>query len=193
MKAKGFWCLLILSLVMMLGACAPAAAPEAPPLVGCKAELSAIYPMKSGGDFLVITPTFTIQNPNPYLVSVEGLTYKVDTGEGAGAYGEIPYRYSIPAGEEITLEASAPLVFMDFVLEGLMNRGLTKTQAGGIGAAVWKGLGGTKPALVPQEAWDMLPARPVTYSVETTIITRAQGMEEWESATGTWPPPGAAE
>ena len=196
MRAKTFWSILVLSLVMLLGACAPAAAPEAPPLVGCKAEVSDISLLpnvsplvgKAGSDLLGIKMVFTISNPNPYQVSVDSLTYKLDTGEGILIYDETPYRYFIPAGEEITLQGAGTLLLMDIFMEYYMNKGLAKAQAMGVAAMVWKGLGGVRPALIPEEAWDGLPAKPVTYSFETSIYTRAQGTQKWESVKGEWPP-----
>jgi len=197
MKVKVFWSILVLSLVMLLGACAPAAAPEVPPLVGCKAELSDISLLhtgsagagnKAGADLLGIRVEFTISNPNPYQVSVDGLTYKLDTGEGQVVYEEIPYRYFIPAGEEITLLGAGSLLWMDIFLDKFMNQGLPPPAAVGVSVPVWKGLGGIRPAMVPEAAWDALEAKPVTYSFETSIYTKAQGMQKWESVKGEWPP-----
>ena len=196
MKVQAFWSILVLTLVMLLGACAPAAAPEAPPLVGCKAEVADISLLpnvsplvgKAGSDLLGIKMVFAISNPNPYQVSVDSLTYKLDTGEGIVIYQEIPYRYFIPAGEEVTLQGAGTLLLMDMFMEYYMNAGLSKAQAMGVAAAAWKGLGGARPALVPEEAWDMLPAKPVTYSFETSLYTRAQRMQAWESVKGDWQP-----
>jgi len=196
MKVKVLWSILVLSLLILLGACAPAAAPEAPPLVGCKAEITDISLLpnvsplvgKAGSDLLGIKMVFTISNSNPYQVSVDSLTCNLDTGEGIVIYEQMPYRYFIPAGEEITLQAAGSQLFMDIFMEYYMNEGLAKAQAGGVAAAVWKGLGGVRPAIIPQEAWDMLPAKPVTYSFETTLYTRAQGMQAWESVKGEWQP-----
>ena len=196
MKVKAFWSILVLSLVLLLGGCAPAATPaETPPLVGCKAEVSDIYLLQpglpllgiqGGSDLLGLIMEFTISNPNPYQVSVEGLTYKLDTGQGADFYEEIPYRYFIPAGEEITLQGVGSLFWMAICMDKLMNKGLSAGQSVGAAVPVWKGLGGIRPGMVPKEAWDALEAQPVTYSFETSIYTRAQGMQAWESVKGEW-------
>jgi hypothetical protein len=197
MKVKAFWSILVLSLAMLLGACAPAAAPEAPPLVGCKAEISDISLLRSGSplagfsagaDLLGIRAEFTISNPNPYQVSVDGLTYKLDTGEGSVVYDEIPYRYFIPAGDEITLQVAGTLLWMDIFMEKFTVLGLAPPMAVGVSVPVWKGLGGIRPEMVPEAAWDALEAKPVAYSFETSIYTRAQGTQKWESVKGKWPP-----
>jgi hypothetical protein len=196
MKVKAFWGILMLTLVMLLGACAP----TAPPLVGCKAELSQISLLRSGSplagytagsDLLAIKAVFTISNPNPYEVGIEGLTYRLDTGQGPIVYDEIPYRYFIPAGEKITLEGTGTLLFMDIFMEKFMIQGLSKAMAAGVSIPIWKGLGGIKPEIIPKEVWDALPAKPVTYSYETSIYTKAQGMQAWQSVKGVWPPPSA--
>ena len=193
MKVKIFCSILVLSLVIVLGACAPAA----PQLVGCKAELSNISLLRSGSpgagykagsDLLAIKAVFTISNPNPYEVSIEGLTYRLDTGEGPIVYDEMPYRYLIPAGEKITLEGAGILLFMDIYMEKFMIQGLSKAMAAGAAVPAWKGLGGIKPEIITTEAWQALSAKPVTYSYETSIYTRAQGMQAWERVQGTWPP-----
>ncbi len=194
MKAKALCAILMLSLLMLVAACAP----TVPPLVGCKAELSSISVMntvsmggKAGSDLIPIKVVFTISNPNPYQVSVEGLTYKLDTGQGPIVYDEIPYRYVIPAGEKITLEGAGTLLFLDIFVEKMMVQGLPKAMAAGASIPVWKGLGGIKPEIIPKEVWDSMPAKPVTYTYETSIYTRAQGMQAWQSVKGTWSPPEA--
>ena len=191
MKLKIFKGILVLTLLTLLVACTPTAAPQPQAMVGCEASISDISVLSGGSDFVAVNLIFTISNPNPYQVMVDSLTYQMDTGQGAGVYSEVPYPYYVPAGEEVTIIGFGILKFTDIVGKKMMVDGLPAAKAAGAAVPLWKGLSGKKPGMIPQEAWDALPAESVTYSYETTIYTIAQGKQDWVRVAGEWSPPEA--
>jgi len=180
MKLKFMWGILVMGLVMLVVSCAPAAPA---PLVGCKADLSGVFLIRRGVDSAVILTTYTISNPNPYMVSVDDLVSNLDAGQGFVIYEQIPYRYFIPAGETIVVQGTGVLDFTYGVAEGLFS-GDTMAKAVGKILPAWRSVG-NMPAGITKEIWNSVPAKDVAFSYNVSIHTNAQGMDKRETTTGT--------
>ena len=183
MKLKFMWGIIMLGLVMVVVGCA---APASQTLDGCEADLSGVFLVRRGADSAVIMPTFTVSNPNPYMVTIDDLVYKLDGGLGFVVHEQIPYRYYIPAGETITIQGLGVLDFTYAVAERLFD-GDTVQQAVPKVLPAWTSLG-TMPAGITKDIWDMFPAQDVTFTYEVSVHTSAQGMEKRVTTTGTSEP-----
>jgi hypothetical protein len=183
MKLRYMFACFVFGFVMLLVSCAP---PAPAALVGCKADLSGVFLARRGVDSAVIITTYTISNPNPYMVSVDDLVCNMDAGQGLVIYEQIPYRYYIPAGETINVQGSGVLDFSYAVAEGLFN-GLTMTQAVGKVLPSWKSVG-NMPAGITKEIWGAVPAKEVAFTYNVTVHTNALGMDKRETTKGTSKP-----
>ena len=178
--------LLVMVLVCSFIFCV-ACAPEVPKLVGCNPEVAKIAVTDGQGMWAIISADVTFSNPNAYPVTVDGLTLKLDNGNGIQAYEEVAKKFDIPAEGKITETISCNVTFMNIVSDMAMNKALAGAKAVGASAPIWKGLPSAKPPMLPQEAWDALPATPSTFTYETTIYTRANGQQKFVKNTGKYP------
>jgi hypothetical protein len=179
MKSKYMWGIIVIVLIMTAVSCTPAAPA---PLVGCKADLSGVFLTRRGADSAVVITTYTVSNPNQYMVTVDDLVSNMDAGQGFVLYEQIPHRYYIPAGENITIQGSGVLDFTYAVAEGLFS-GATMAQAVGKILPVWKSVG-NMPAGLTKEIWNSVPAKDMTFSYTVSIHTSAQGIEKRETTKG---------
>lgn len=164
-----------------------ACAPQKPALVGCKPEVAKIAVTNGQGMWAVISTDITISNPNPFPITADGLTLKLDNGTGIQAYEEVYKKFDIPAQGKITETVSCNVTFMGIVSEMVMNKGLASAKAVGAAAPIWKGLPSAKPDMLTQAIWDSLPSTPSTFTYETSIYTRAGSEQKFVKATGTYP------
>jgi hypothetical protein len=179
MKFKFMLGSLILGCVMLLVSCAPAA-PAA--LAGCKADLSSVFVIRRGADSAVVLSTYTVTNPNPYMVSVDDLVYNMDAGMGFVLYEQIPYKYFIPAGEKITIQGTTVLEFSNAVAERLFQ-GDTMAKAVGTVLPMWKSVG-NMPAGITKEMWAAVPAKDVVFAYTVTVHTNGNGTDKLETTKG---------
>ena len=184
MKLNIFLSIVLACFLVVIAGCAP----QKPELLPCKPEVTQIGVTTPEGAWSVIGTQLSIANPNAYPVSVDGLTLKFDTGNGIQGYEEILQKFDIPAQGKISQQVSCNVTFMSIVQDLAMNKGLAGAKAVGAAAPIWKGLGGNKPSMLPQAVWDGIPADPIIYSYETSIYTRASGLQKWVKSAGTWPP-----
>jgi len=180
MKRKFVLGSLVIGFIMLLISCAPPAPAE---LVGCKADLSGIFLVRRGVDSAVLVPTFTISNPNAYMVSVDDLVYKMDAGMGYVLYEQIPHRYFIPAGEKIVIQGTGVLEFNNAVAERLFQ-GDPMAKAVGAILPMWKSVG-NMPAGITKEIWGAIPAKDVVFNYEVTVHSYADGMDKRVTTKGT--------
>ena len=134
----------------------------------------------------MITTDLSIENPNAFPVTVSGLAFKLDTGNGVQGYEEITKKTEIAAGKKIMQTVSCNVTFMNIVSDLAMNKALPGAKAVGVAAPIWKGIGGQKPAMIPQEAWDGMTAEKIVYAYEASIYTDAQGQQKWIKNAGNW-------
>lgn len=184
MKLNIFLSIALACFLVVIAGCAP----QKPELLGCKPEVTQIAVTTPEAGWSVIRAQLSIANPNAYPVSVDGLTLKFDTGNGIQGYEEILQKFDIPAQGKISQQVSCNVTFMNIVSDLAMNKGLPGAKAAGYAAAIWKSVGGLKPMIIPQAAWDGLPPSDIVYTYETAIYTRAGGLQKWVKSTGTWPP-----
>jgi LEA14-like dessication related protein len=164
----------------------PSCTPPPPALVGCKPEISNIGVTTGTPDWALITTNLSIKNPNAFPVTISGLTFKLDTGNGVQGYGEIPNNVEIAAGKEIMQTVSCNVTFMNIVSDLAMNSALSGAKAVGAAAPVWKGIGAQKPNLVPQASWDGMTAQNIVYAYEASVYTDALGQQKWIKNAGNW-------
>ncbi len=172
---------LIISCLMLLVSCAPSSAPNAE-LVGCKADLTGVFLARRGADSAITITTYSITNPNKFMVSVDDLISNMDAGLGFVIYEQIPYKYVIPAEDKITVQGMGILDINYAVADRLFN-GDTMTQAIGKILPFWKSVG-NMPAGVTKEIWGAVQAKDVVFSYDISVHTTAQGMEKWVTTKG---------
>ena len=163
---------------------AVACAPQKPELIGCNPEVAKISVTDGKPMWAIITTEIKLSNPNKFPVTLDGLTLKIDNGEGIQAYEEVSKVIEVPAEGMVKESVSCNVTFMNIVSEMAMNKALSGAQAVGAAAPVWKGLPSAKPPMLPQETWDKLPAKPSTFAYETSVYTKASGEQKFVKKTG---------
>ncbi len=113
-------------------------------------------PSFAGSESISLTSNFTISNPNNALISID-FDYQLEAENQLLGKSMIPTVY-VPPKHTIEVKNSIVIPFKGW-FASIVISGKSKKEAVMIIAPLWKGLGGMRPAALPEALWDKIPAK----------------------------------
>jgi len=147
-------------------------------------NLFACLPSFFGSESIVMKPTFTISNPNDFLIEIR-MDYQLNAGEQIVGKAMLPALY-IPANKTVEVIDACVLPFRLFFVEKLLA-GKSKPESVEIVGKMWKSWSGKRPGAVPEDSWKkMSDKKPVMMATGAVIVFSEKGQQifqfksEWQ-------------
>ena len=113
----------------------------------CVVDFEALYSGFAGTESMTFFPTFTIYNPNDYLVTIDSFRYSIICEDKLIGGAEIIDDIYIPAKETIRIEDGFTMILMNLIPEIMVGTpGMSMGEAMAAGLDLWKTLGGLCPS-----------------------------------------------
>jgi hypothetical protein len=176
MKMRRFlqWGGLIAVFILILGGCAGEKAPAAE-IKAADVNMTTCLPSFLGAESICLSPTFRIRNPNDFIVGVE-LSYSLNSGGSTVGTSQIAMVYVPPGGTVEVRDAIVVPFFAWLTMEALSGKGLKEALT--VVAPLWKGLGGKRPAAVPEALWDTPPTEKTALEADVSIIVSSGAVQK---------------
>lgn len=136
-----------------------------------------------GAESITLAPTFIIVNPNDSLISVT-LNYQVEVDNLLIGKSMTPKVY-IPPNETVEVKEALVISFQSwFASEALSGKG--KKGAVMAVAPLWKGLGGKRSPLLPEDLWEKIPAKKTVISAKGAAFVEVGTARNMFQFTSDW-------
>ena len=146
-------------------------------------SMTTCLPSFVGAESICLTPIFKISNPNNFLVGVD-LEYSLEAGGQFVGKSQILRAY-IPANGTVEVKDAIVIPFMAWFPEQIIG-GKSPEEAMGLVAPIWKGLGGKRPAAVPEAVWDSLEVSKPAMVADGSIIVATETSQKLFLFTSQW-------
>ena len=164
----------------------PGCAPEEPPTAALEpadVTMTSCLPSFVGAESICLTPIFSISNPNDFMIGVD-LEYGLEVeGELVGK-SQVPKVY-VPSGGTVEVRDAIVIPFMGW-FAGAAIGGKPPAEAMMLVAPLWKGLGGKRPAAVPEALWDTLEISKPAIVADASIIVSTETSQKVLRVSSRW-------
>jgi hypothetical protein len=145
------------------------------PIKAPEVKMISCLPSFAGSESISITPIFTISNPNSFLLEAV-VDYNLEAEDkflGKSALSSL----FIPPNKTIEIKDTMVIPFRGWVGSEIFG-GKSAREATMIVGPLWKGLGGQRPATVPEDAWNQIPEKkPLMRATGSVVGATEKGRE----------------
>jgi hypothetical protein len=160
--------------LLLLFSCAGLEVSQAP-IKAPEVKMISCLPSFAGSESISLTPIFTISNPNPFLLEAV-IDYNLEASDkflGRSALSS----FFIPPNKTIEMKDTMIIPFKGWFTSELFS-GKSAKEAGMIVGPLWKGLGGQRPASLPEDAWSQIPEKkPLMRATGSVVGSTEKGRE----------------
>lgn len=147
------------------------------------ARMITCLPSFVGAESICLTPIFKINNPNDFLIGVD-LEYSLEVEGQLVGKSQVPKVY-VPANGTIEVRDAVVIPFMSW-FAGEIVGGKSPTESIMLVAPIWKGLGGKRPAPVPEAVWDNLEISKPAIVADGSIVVATETSQKLFLVTMQW-------
>ncbi len=174
--------LTVMPVLMVFLGCAQEQPPTAP-LEPADVTMTSCLPSFLGAESICLIPLFRISNPNDFMIGLD-LEYGLKVEGRLVGKSQVPRVY-VPSSGTTEVKDAIVIPFMGWFAGEAMG-GKTPAEAMMVVAPLWKGLGGKRPAAVPEALWDTLEISKPGIVADAYIIVSTGTSQEVFTLSTQW-------